>query len=603
MKSQLNSPSFSGLTLLAVMSILVVLFSCCLHWESAPAKIAIHPPTPPWQPDRRIEQSRDEDAVGAEFAAEVPLQDSHVQRASFETLYEGSDEEGGQIQAVCGWEEPFAKERSAAKLAPTRDQSPEPSALESVEPTDKRNLSQRLKLGQMKTERGTDSWTEEGLYGSMDEPLEADSMDDSQGSGSAASEEWPDTPEEHDEAATADSEPEEMGHAAQDASRLHHELMGPDWYATSVPMSLETEARQARIRQVLDHYYRLPFNAQDDSPWSMIHHILAWAADARNYVGAPGTELVSTIGWICGNAPCERERLLLISNRRLTPRNGPGLQGHEGQLLAMFAQARLSRQQPIRVQGQEFTIEDLINSEQVTCRPNMELTFKLIAFSHYLKPDATWRDTQGQSWDFARLLDEEIGAPIIGAACGGTHRLMGLSCAVRAARRYGLAVEGPWERADKHVQAYQTSAFHLQNADGSFSSDWFRRRGTWGGLERKLKTTGHFTEWLVYSLPNDQLTRPELARAIDFLCTTLGENRFATWPKGPLSHAIRALSLYDERVFGNSPGQRHIQRPELRAPLPPKSIPLPQTAVGNSLPHPQRTSGAPIRSGRTWRGR
>ena len=67
-----------------------------------------------------------------------------------------------------------------------------------------------------------------------------------------------------------------------------------------------------------------------------------------------------------------------------------------------------------------------------------ELTFKLIALAHYLDSDATWTSETGDEWSISRLIEEEIQSPIIGAACGGTHRLMGLSYAVRERVKHGL---------------------------------------------------------------------------------------------------------------------------------------------------------------------
>jgi hypothetical protein len=235
---------------------------------------------------------------------------------------------------------------------------------------------------------------------------------------------------------------------------------------------------------------------------------------------------------------------------------GNGLQGHDGQLLALFAQSRVAVDQQLLVEGSEFAIEDLIETEQATCRPRTELTFKLMGLVHYLHTDSVWTDDTGQDWDFPRMMDEEIRAPINGVTCGGTHRLMALAYAVRRRQRDGFAIDGIWQRARQHVAGYQALAFRLQNRDGSLSSDFFRRRGAWGDPNRRLKTTGHLLEWLVFSLPHEQLHDRRLTRAVDYLCYLLTQNRYYPWGKGPLGHSVRALSLYEERVFGTSPGHR-----------------------------------------------
>src|SRR5690606_19525961 len=112
-----------------------------------------------------------------------------------------------------------------------------------------------------------------------------------------------------------------------------------------------------------------------------------------------------------------------------------------------------------------------------------------------------WLNDRGETWSIPRLIRSEIGQPINGAACGGTHRLMGLSYAVYKRHQAGKPIVDWWARAAKYIRDYHRYTWTLQNRDGSFSSDWFRRRADWGGLDRKFQTTGHILEWLVFSLP------------------------------------------------------------------------------------------------------
>ena len=74
-----------------------------------------------------------------------------------------------------------------------------------------------------------------------------------------------------------------------------------------------------------------------------------------------------------------------------------------------------------------------------------------------------------------------------------------------------------------------------------------------------MNTTGHILEWLVYSLPPEELTDPRIVKAVSFLTDMMWENRTQKWEIGPEGHALRALALYDEYVFGGQPGKRHIE--------------------------------------------
>ena len=71
-----------------------------------------------------------------------------------------------------------------------------------------------------------------------------------------------------------------------------------------------------------------------------------------------------------------------------------------------------------------------------------------------------------------------------------------------------------------------------------------------------METTGHILEWLVFSLPQQELLQPRVTRAVDYLTELMLQNRDHDWDIGPRGHALHALALYDERVFGSKPGDR-----------------------------------------------
>ena len=332
-----------------------------------------------------------------------------------------------------------------------------------------------------------------------------------------------------------------------------------DWYVPRKHESPGMAARRQRIRQCLDFYYNRPLNTAEDSSWSMMHIMMAWGKDSQIYVGPPGGRMVSTIGWMCANGVCDGNRLLYVHDGEIRAKVGPGVQGHRAQFLAMLAQARVHLDQPIRVGDHDFTVRDLLRQEQAACVPRSELTFALIGSAHYLHTDTEWENSRGQEWSIPRLIYEEMRQPINGVTCGGTHRLMGLSYAIRRREADGYAINGIYEKARRYTRAYQEKALAWQNSDGSFNSDFWRSRGNWGDMNRKLKTSGHILEWLVFSLPHEELDSPRVVRGVDYLTNLMTRNRYYDWENGPMAHAIRALSLYDERVFGGDQGDRRIR--------------------------------------------
>jgi hypothetical protein len=152
-------------------------------------------------------------------------------------------------------------------------------------------------------------------------------------------------------------------------------------------------------------------------------------------------------------------------------------------------------------------------------------------------------------------VSEELDQQIVGAACGGTHRLMGLSYALMMRRRYKEPITGHWARADVYLKDFVQYAWSLQNPDGSFSTDWFEGRANEPDMERKVQTSGHILEWLVFTLPAEDLDDPRVIKAVEFILSQVYDDREHDWPIGPRGHALRALALYNQRVFGVPTGR------------------------------------------------
>jgi hypothetical protein len=328
-----------------------------------------------------------------------------------------------------------------------------------------------------------------------------------------------------------------------------------------IAMSPELIELRDRLRECLAYYYFRPENTALRSPWGAMHAMIAYGVDSQLITGE---KRVNAIGYLCYNGVCNGQQLFYTSNGKMQTRIGPGVQGHPGQFLAMLAQSKVKTDFPIRIDGKDFTVADLIQHEKDTCRPKTELTFKLIAFTHYLKSDEKWKSNDGQDWDIPRVIKEELAQPIVGAACGGTHRMTGFSYAFRKRESRGEEFTGQWQRAKKFVEDYHEYAFKLQNPDGSFSTDWFAGRADFGPVSKRLETTGHITEWLTYSLTKEQLVEPRMLKSVTYLTNLLLENRNEKWGIGPLGHGLHALAMYDERIFGGKPGTRADELAEAR---------------------------------------
>jgi hypothetical protein len=333
------------------------------------------------------------------------------------------------------------------------------------------------------------------------------------------------------------------------------------------PLTREQINLRNKMRTVLAHYYKRPLNSGSHDSWEIMHGMLAYGLDSKVRQGSERGEPITAIGWLCYNNTSKQTQLLEVTAAgELRAKYGVGVQGHMGQFLAMLAQCNVTRTYPIRVDGREFTINDLIASEQKTCYADSELTFKLIGLMHYLPSDSTWLNDRGESWSIDRLIQEELKQPIRGAACGGTHRLAGLSLAARRRLERGEPLDGMFLQAAKFTAQHEALCFRLQNTDGSFSTEWFKGPGAENDNDRRIRTTGHTLEWMLYQIDDEQLDYWRTVRAVNYLTNLLYSNANQQWDTGALCHALHALVLYDQRKF--QPYDGDVPSLAARTPIP-----------------------------------
>ncbi|QDV41761.1 hypothetical protein Enr13x_16040 [Stieleria neptunia] len=300
------------------------------------------------------------------------------------------------------------------------------------------------------------------------------------------------------------------------------------------------------IERILTYFYQRPEIATGRSNWGMMHSMMVFGADTKVAVGR---QHFSTIAWIAGNNNCRGQRLLTHDANGIQAKSGVGLQGHQGQFLAVLGMCNVPTDYPLYAGKMKYDVTALIESEKRACKAGEELTFTLIGLSHYLDTDSRWVADDGTRWDFERLIEEELKQPIVGSACGGTHRLMGYTHALRKRRAEGKPITGQWKRAEIFTDDFVNYAYSLQNRDGSMSTNWFDGRADNGNVDRKVQTTGHIVEWLLTVTPDDQLQDRRLVAAVAFLLRSMGSDLDHDWSIGPKGHALRSLAMYHQRVF------------------------------------------------------
>lgn len=324
--------------------------------------------------------------------------------------------------------------------------------------------------------------------------------------------------------------------------------------AAKLSLSPQTLRLKPMIQQTLKYYWDRPEDAAQRTHWGMMHSIMVFDRDT---LIINQRQRFNAVAWMAGNNPCRNQTLFTRDEHGILPKTGVGLQGHQAQLLAIFGLINVPLDYPVYAAKQKYTVNDILLREMRDCKVNTELTFTLIGLAHYADSDSTWVAGDGQDWSVPRVIQEELAQPIVGAACGGTHRLMGFGHALRRRHAEGKPIDGQWARADQYIKDYVNYTWSLQNRDGSMSTAWYERPEDNGNMDRKIQTTGHMLEMLLTVTPDADLQSPQMLRTVNYMASTLYNERGHEWQIGPKGHALRSLAMYYQRVFGGSTPWRH----------------------------------------------
>lgn len=300
-------------------------------------------------------------------------------------------------------------------------------------------------------------------------------------------------------------------------------------------------------------------NTDEHATWQILHGVLTYK---RDFMVRHEGKMVSAVDHLLAGGYMEgwdawpgtvfddetKSQGLQV---RMAAGSGTG-QGHYDQWLAVLAQCDLAATQKILAQNKPFTMNDYVAQVQWDLPRNLdqEYSWTLIGLTAYLPTDAKWQASDGQEWSISQLVQAEAEqAADDEGACGGTHRLIGLSMALKRHLDNDGQLTGPWELANQQIQDAVARAKMYQNADGSFSSNYLQRGGVSPDYGEVLGASGHVLEFLALALTKDQLQEPWVKRSVVHLCRLFKQTRAVELKCGPLYHATHGLSLYRQKVF------------------------------------------------------
>jgi hypothetical protein len=338
------------------------------------------------------------------------------------------------------------------------------------------------------------------------------------------------------------------------------EVIGAPKEATA-PAGLEgridAALRQVRARDLLT----------TNSFWTVFHGILGLGPDTATLFDLETGRRVNALEHIRLGGEV-RGLQFLPTPHGLDVRTGPQFigQGHQDQFVAEMAQWGLPADTPFRVGGRDYTFEDFVRHTQMRARvtAGQELSWALVVIAQYRGTDARWTNAAGEALCLGDLARYELDQPMEGAACGGTHRLFGLTWAYHLHLRSGGRREGVWKDVAERLELYRQAARRYQNWDGSFSTRYLAGPGDARDAQVRINSTGHVLEWLALTLPDDELRAGWVQDAVGALALMILDGQGAALEGGSLYHAAHGLHLYRTRVFGRTgPGVKSA------IPLPP----------------------------------
>lgn len=234
-------------------------------------------------------------------------------------------------------------------------------------------------------------------------------------------------------------------------------------------------------------------------------------------------------------------------------------QGHQDQFIGEIAQWGVPKETPVIVFGKEYTLDAFVKGAMARARVGQELSWTNIVIASYVGTDAQWVNRFGEELTFDTLIQSELDASIDQAACGGTHRLFGLTwCYFLHLRNGGDVEAGVWPAVSTKLTEHVARAREYQNPDGSFSAAYFRAPGTTDKLSDRLSSSGHILEWLATYLPPERLKEDWMEEAALAVAMTILDLKDISVESGALYHAIHGLITYHHRRYDEEPAQNPV---------------------------------------------
>ncbi|HQR43816.1 MAG TPA: hypothetical protein PLX97_14075, partial [Gemmatales bacterium] len=145
-------------------------------------------------------------------------------------------------------------------------------------------------------------------------------------------------------------------------------------------------------------------------------------------------------------------------------------QGHQDQFVAEMAQWGVPRNLPFKVDGKNYTFGDFVayTKYRASVTRRQELAWAVLIIAEYEGTNIAWTNQFNETLSLEDIVRYESDSPMdpeeaikigqLPLACGGTHRLFGLSWALHVHQENGGKLTGVWKKTNDRLQQYKKAA-------------------------------------------------------------------------------------------------------------------------------------------------
>jgi hypothetical protein len=286
--------------------------------------------------------------------------------------------------------------------------------------------------------------------------------------------------------------------------------------------------------------------------WTIFHGILGLGLDVTLLNPDTG-QRVKAVDFVCDGGPIRGMEFVPTPDGldvRTMVGTGVG-QGHQDQFVAEMVQRGLSADRTFRINGHQYTFADFLRESRAhaSVTKGQELSWTLLIVGQAFGTDASWTNNAGEKLSCEDLVRYEVHQPVESAACGGTHRLFGLTWVYHLYRARGGQTVGVWKEVADKIEHYKQVARRNRNPDGSLSTAYLSTLANSPDVQLRIGSWGHVIEWLSLAMSDQELAEPWIQEAVNHLTLAILNSRTDPIDNGAFYHAIHGLALYRARVF------------------------------------------------------